>query len=50
MIIFLTAERKTKELVEKFEELKKSGKISKHIEKFRKKKINQDRKKFKAFK
>ncbi|XP_059475351.1 ribosomal RNA processing protein 36 homolog [Neocloeon triangulifer] len=44
------SERKTKELVEKFEELKKSGKISKHIEKHRKKKINQDRKKFKILK
>ncbi|CAB3361801.1 Hypothetical predicted protein [Cloeon dipterum] len=44
------SERKTKELVERFEELKKSGKISKHIEKQRKKRVHQDRKKFKMLK
>jgi hypothetical protein len=47
ILLFFPADRKTKELVEKFEDLKKSGRITKHIEKHRKKRIHQDRKKYK---
>lgn len=38
-------ERKAKELVAQFEELKKRGKLTKHLEKRRKKNITKDRKK-----
>lgn len=41
----ITGEKKTKELVKKFEDLKKSGGIDKHLEKKRKKHTAKDRKK-----
>lgn len=39
-------ERRTKELVQQYEELKKSGRLGKHLEKRRKKNTAKDRKKF----
>lgn len=43
---YFTGEEKVKELVQKFEELKKTGKLNKHLEKRRKKNISRDRKKY----
>lgn len=42
-----TGEQKAKDLVKQFEELKKSGKLNKHLEKRRKKNLTRDRKKYK---
>lgn len=39
-------EQKAKDLVKQFEELKKSGKLNKHLEKRRKKNLSRDRKKY----
>jgi hypothetical protein len=46
LYLIFTAERQAKELVTKYEDLKKSGKLQKHIEKKRKKSTNKERKKF----
>lgn len=43
----ITGEQKAQELVKQFEELKKSGKLNKHLEKRRKKNLTRDRKKYK---
>lgn len=43
---FIAAERKVLDLVDRFEELKESGKLKKHIEKRNKKRLKQDRKKY----
>ena len=49
MLIYLmcifSAEKKVLNLVEQYEELKKNGKLSKHIEKLRKKNARRDKKK-----
>lgn len=44
------SEKKVLDLVDRYEELKKSGKLLKHIEKQRKKNIKRDRKKFDVIK
>lgn len=44
MYIFLIAEKKMMNLVEQFEDLKKTGKIGKHITKHRKKNMQKARK------
>lgn len=43
---FIAAEQKVLDLVDRFEELKESGKLKKHIEKRNKKRLQQDRKKY----
>ncbi|XP_069673541.1 ribosomal RNA processing protein 36 homolog isoform X2 [Periplaneta americana] len=49
-IYYKKSERKIIDLVEQYEELKKGGKLHKHIEKHRKKNAQKDRKKLKAVK
>lgn len=44
IIYTFSEERRTKELVAQFEELKQKGKLNKHLEKRRKKNVAKDRK------
>jgi len=43
-----SAEKKVVELADRFEELKKSGRLTKHMEKYRKKILAKDRRKMDA--
>lgn len=42
----ILGEKKAQDLVKQFEELKKAGKLNKHLEKRRKKNLSRDRKKY----
>lgn len=44
MCVSFSEERRAKELVAQFEELKQKGKLNKHLEKRRKKNVAKDRK------
>lgn len=50
IILFFSAEKRVVELIDKFEDLKKRGKLSKNIEKHRKKIVQKNRRKISSSK
>lgn len=46
LFFLISGEQKAQDLVKQYEELKKAGKLNKHLEKRRKKNVSRDRKKY----